>query len=324
MDRRRFLLTSLAGAFAAPLAAKAQQPRKAPRIGILILQPASPAVQRLLDTFRDGLRAHGWTDATLEYRYAEGKPEQLPDLVAELIRLRVDLIVTTTGRATVEAKKLTTTIPIVMTTSGDAIAQGAVASLARPGGNVTGVTMSAPELTQKQLELLKQALPGVSRLAVIRCGGPASAVGGRQWTEVQAVAPRLGLKIRPLTALGPDDVDSVMKTAVKERVDAAFLLSCPVIPSRIADVAIKQRVPMVFTSTSYVQAGGLMAYGPALTEAYRRAAEYVDKILRGARPADLPVEQPTQFELAINLKTAKALGLTIPPSLLARADQVIE
>jgi len=305
----------------APLAAWAQA-GKAPRIGILILQPASPTLLQRLDAFRDGLRAHGWADAALEYRYAEGKPERLPDLVADLIRLKVDVIVTTTGSGAAQARKLTSTIPIVMASSGDAVVQGVVASLARPGGNVIGLTNSAPDLTQKQLELFKEALPGISRIAVIRCGR--NAVIDREWSEVQKAAPTLGLQVRPLMAHGPDDVDDMIRAAVKERAGAVFLLSCPAFPPRIADVATKQRLPTMYTSTIYVQAGGLMAYAPNLTESYHRAATYVDKILRGAKPGDLPVEQPSKFELVINLKTAKALGLTIPQSVLGRADRVIE
>jgi putative ABC transport system substrate-binding protein len=310
---------------AAPLAAEAQQAGQVWRIGVLILQPTSPTLHQRLDAFRDGLRAHGWVEGAgiaLEYRYAEGKPERLPDLVAELIRLRVDVLVTTTGAAALAAKKATTTIPIVMTGSGDALAQGLAASLARPGGNVTGITVSSPDLTQKQLQLLKQALPRVARVAVIR--SPGGAVTEREWREVQIAAPALGLHVEPLIVHAPDDVDMVVSAAARRRADALFVLDIPGLPPRIAEVAAKQRLPTMFTLTTYAQAGGLMAYGPNQTALYRRAAGYVDKILRGAKPADLPVEQPTKFELVMNLKTAKALGLTIPQSLLLRADQVIE
>jgi putative ABC transport system substrate-binding protein len=325
MDRRRFLLTSLAGALAAPLAAEAQQQGKVWRIG-LIRGSAPPPAE--IEALRQGLRDLGYVEREnliIETRWADGKEERLPSLVAELIRLKVDLIVSSAPAATQAAKKATTTIPIVLVTVADPVAFGFVQSLSRPGGNLTGFAFMHPELSGKRLELLKVAVPKLSRLAVLWNG--ANPYKAADMKEVQTAANASGVTLQSLPVKGPEDLEGAFGAAKRERADALITLEDPFTiahRARIVELARTHRLPALYGRRVYVDAGGLMSYGPDPIEQYRRAALYVDRIFKGAKPADLPVEQPTKFEFVIHLKTAKALGLTIPPSLLARADQIIE
>jgi putative ABC transport system substrate-binding protein len=331
MDRRRFLLTSVAAAFAAPLATEAQQAGKVYRIGFIGNSPlnTSAVSSRFHEAFRQGLRERGWVEGrntVIEWRFAEGRIERLPDLAAELVRLKVDLIVTTAGGpAARAAKQATTTIPIVAVAISDPVGQGLVASLARPGGNVTGLATLYPELAVKRLGLLKETLPGVSRVAVLwNAANPGNVIILR---GVQAAARTLGVTLQLREVRGPDDFETAFAKMSGERSDALMILDDPLLfhhQVSIVDFAARKRLPAMYPFRESVEAGGLIAYSVNLSELHRRAAYYVDKILKGADPGELPFEQPTNFELVINLKTAKALGLTIPPSLLARADQVIE
>jgi putative ABC transport system substrate-binding protein len=310
---------------AVPLAAQGQQAEKVYRIGYLSLPPLDVR----LDSFREGLRDLGYVEGrniVFEIRSAEGKPDRLPDLAADLVRRKVDLIATATGTTAVAAKKATQTIPIVMLGSGDAVRQGLATSLARPGGNVTGLTMISPELSRKRVELLREMLPQVSRVGVLWCG-PADAVPKQEWAETKAAADALGVRLTSLEAHGREDLASAFASAATQRVEAVLGFDCPrLIQSAplIAQLSLKHRLPGMFPFPAHPRAGSLMSYGARAEEAPRRAATYVDKILKGAKPGELPIEQPTKFELVINLKTARALGLTLPPSLLVRADQVIQ
>ncbi len=325
MDRRAFL--GALGLLAAPVAIEAQPPRKPARIGRL-----SPSLEQtdapLLDAFRKGMREFGWIDGqtfTVEDRFAEGKPERLPELVADLVRQRVDVILAGSVPGALAAKNATTTIPVVMVTTGDPVAGGLVVNLARPMGNLTGVTGLGQELSAKRLEVLKGAMPGLSRVAVLT--NPASAYTGPFLKERERIARVLRVRLRVLEADSPDELRPAFATMASERAGALMVLTdIMFITNRraIVDLAARYRLPTVYGEREYVNDGGLMSYGASLEDMYRRAAFYVDRILKGARPADLPIEQPTKFELVLNLKTAKALGLTIPPSLLQRADQVIE
>ena len=305
----------------------AQQAKKVFRIGYL--GNARPAAGLTLkDPFFLGLREHGWIEVqniVIERRYWENRIEQLPALVDELIRLNVDLIVTSTGAAALAAKKATTIIPIVMIGSADAVAQGLVASLARPGGNVTGMTAITPDVTAKQLKLLKEAFPKVSRVAVLTCPRRGLEGGSRSWIEVQAPAQVLKMYPQFLDVRGPEDIVGAFQEAIRKRADALLVLSCPMIPSsETVDLATKSRLPAMYGHRRFVEPGGLIMYGASEADLSRQAAVYVDKILRGAKPADLPVQQPLKFELVINLKSAKQIGVTIPPEVLFWADEVIE
>ena len=329
MHRRRFLAGTGAVLLAAPLATEAQQATTIARIGWLGTQAAGGP--HLLEAFRQGLRDLGYTEGrnvVIEYRYSAGKSEQLPALAAELVALKVDVIVAANTPAALAAKRATRTIPIVCPAFPDPVATGLVTSFARPGGNVTGLSFFGPELVGKRMELLKQAMPGISRVAVLLV--PTDVAEGQGEATLKAAevaARRLGVRLQIVEARGPGDIDRAFSDMTKERADALTLLGGRMLfeeRGRVVRLAAKKRLPAVYGLKEYVDVGGLMAYGPNVQELFRRAATYVDKILRGAKPADLPVEQPTKFELVINLKTAKALGLTIPPSLLARADQVIE
>ena len=326
MDRRTFLCGLTLGPFAAPLAAEAQQAGRVPRIGFISMR-LGPSDNAQLDGFRQGLRDLGYLEGrnvVLEIRYAGDRFEKLPDLAAELVRLKVDVIVTQSGVAGIAAKEATQTIPIVMASSGDAVRQGLVVSLARPGGNVTGLTMISPELSQKRLELLRELFPKLSRVGVLWCAS--GAVADTEWTETLAAADILKVKLSSLEVRGPQDLASAFVSAARQRLEAIIVFDCSLLhPSaaRITELSMKNRLPALYPYSIYIAAGGLMSYGPDLRDAAHRAAAYVDKILKGAKPADLPVEQPTKFEFVINLKTAKALGLTIPPSLLQRADEII-
>jgi len=327
VDRRRFLLTSLAWTLATPLAAGAPQAGKVWRIGVL--ETTSPSLNTTnLDAFRQGLRELGYVEGrnfVIEYRSADGRPERFPSLASELVRLRVDLIVTRGTPAVLAAKKATGSIPIVLATSADPAGFGVVSGLARPGTNVTGLSTIAVELAAKRLELLKEAIPRIARIAELaNMSSPASA---SQWRQIEVAARSLGLEPQLLDVRASADFARAFDTAINQRADAIIVANDTLTQShliRIVDLSAKHRLPSIYASREFVDAGGLMAYGPNFTDLYRRAATYVDKILKGAKPADLPIEQPTKFELVINLKTAKALGLTIPPSVLARADQVIE
>jgi putative ABC transport system substrate-binding protein len=314
--------------FALPLAADAQPAGKVPRIGFLTLTSSSdrPALR---DSFRQRLRELGWVEGqniVIEHRFADGRIDRLADLAAELVRLKVDLLVSWGTQGVTAARTATETIPIVMIGVRDPAGIGLIASLARPGGNVTGVSGSTGlEWVAKQLELLKETVPRVQRVAIL--SNPTNAYHALAIKEANVAARSLGVQLQLLEARGPNEFDGVFAAMVKERVGALLVLSDAVLNShrtRVADLAARSRLPAAYGVRESVEAGGLMSYGPSFLDSFRRAATYVDKILKGAKPADLPVEQPTAFELVINMKTAKALGLTIPQSLLLRADHVIE
>jgi ABC-type uncharacterized transport system substrate-binding protein len=315
------------GLFAATFAADAQQPAKPPRIGYLG-GGSSSAARHLLEAFRQGLRELGYMEGqnlTIDYRWAEGRPDQLPGLAEELVRLKVDVIVTHGAVATRAARRATAAIPIVFASSGDAVATGLVASLARPGGNVTGLTIIAPELAGKRLELLREAIPRFTRLAVL--WNSANPVVVPEFKETQVAARTLGVQIQSLEVTDPGGFAGAFSDMRGKRPGALIVLSDAMFLSQNAQIvglAAKSRLPAMYAESEFIVAGGLMSYGSNLVVQYRRAATYVDKILRGAKPADLPVEQPTKFELVINVKTAKALGIEIPQSILVRADKVIE
>jgi putative ABC transport system substrate-binding protein len=306
--------------------AHAQQPTKIPRIGFV--GAASPyAIAARIEAFRQGLRELGYVEGRniiIEYRYAEGKYDRLPALAAELVRLKVDIIITGSEPATRAAKEATVTIPIVMTQVGDPVGSGFVASLARPGGNITGSSTLDPELSGKRLELLKEIVPRLSRVAVLGTStNPGSAQSLR---ETELAAGAFGVKLQYLDVLDPKDIETAFRAASKGRAEAVLMLGGPVLTSRrtqVVDLAVKSRLPVIYTQSEYVEDGGLMSYGVSQNDLNRRAATYVDKILKGAKPADLPVEQPKKFEFIINLKAAKQIGLTVPPNVLARADRVI-
>ncbi len=331
MTTRRAFIGTLAGALlTAPLAAEAQQAAKVARLGFLALNPA--ANPHLHEAFRQGLRDLGYVEGrnlVIEYRSAEGKPERLPALAAELVALKVDVIVTGGGAPTaLAAKQATRTLPIVFASTGDPVTDGLVTSLGRPGGNVTGSSNFVPELVGKHLEQLTQAVPGVSRVAVLWQPGALGERTAKDMLKGAEVAARaLGVRLQIVEARGPADIDRAFSDMTRARAGALTALGSAMFNSerrRLVDLAAKNRLPAVYPLREFVDAGGLMSYGPSLADLFRRAATYVDKILKGAKPGDLPVEQPTKFELIINLKTAKALGLTIPPSLLQRADEVLQ
>jgi putative ABC transport system substrate-binding protein len=314
---------------AAPLDAEAQQAAKIPRIGYLANNPA--ASPHLLEAFRQGLRDLGYVQGrnlVIEYRDAEGKLERFPALAAELVALKVDVIVTGNTPAALAAKQATRTTPIVFAGAADPVSSGLVSGLARPGGNVTGLSSLTPELVGKCLELLKQAVPGVSRVAVLWHPGDLDERTDKDMLKGAEVAARaLGVRLQFVEVRGPDDFDRAFSDMT--RAHAGALTALPSVMffnerRRLLDLAAKNRLPAVYIAREFVDAGGLMSYGPNVADLLRRAATYVDKILKGTKPGDLPVEQPTKFELVINLKTAKALGLTIPQSVLGRADHIIE
>jgi len=328
--RREFIGTLAGGLAAASFAAEAQQAAKVARIGYLGTNlTAGP---RSLEAFRQGLRDLGYVEGrnvVIEYRDAEGKFERFPALAAELVALKVDVIVVGATPQALAARQATRTIPIVFASAADPVASGLATSLARPGGNVTGLSTASSELVGKRLEQLKQAVPGVSRVAVLwqPQGVPGERTRKDMLKEAEVAARTLGVGLQFVEVRGPADFERAFSDMASARAGALTVLGSPMFVSerrRLVDLAAKTRLPAVYTAREYVDAGGLMSYGPDLNEMFRRAATYVDKILKGAKPADLPVEQPRKFELAINLKTAKALGLTIPPSVLGRADQVIE
>jgi putative ABC transport system substrate-binding protein len=330
VNRRVFIGILAGGLLAAPLAAGAQPAGTVYRVGFLGNTPPTndPASLRVAGSFVQGLRESGWVEGQntiIEWRYSDGRMERFPDLAAELVRLKVDVIVTVAAPAARAAKQATTTIPIVAIALSDPVGQGLIASLAEPGGNITGFATLFPELAAKRLALLKETLPRISRVAVLRnVANPGNVF---LWKEVQVAGRTLGVTLHSGEVRGPDDFQGAFATMIKERPQGLLILDDPLFfqyRTSIVDFAAKHRLPTMHSFRESVEAGGLMTYSVSLTDLYRRAAHSVDKILKGAKPADLPVEQPTKFELVINLKTAKALGLTIPPSLLQRADQVIE
>jgi ABC-type uncharacterized transport system substrate-binding protein len=325
VDRRRFLLTSLACALAAPLAAGAQPTGKAWRIGVLmnLYPPDADPPQALRKALRDLGYIEG-QNLVIDWRYQLGQGDRLPTLAAELVRLEPHIIVADATGAVRAAMQATSTIPIVMTSSADAVGSGLVPNLGRPGRNVTGVTIMLEEMSAKRLQLLKGAVPNVSRVAVL--WDPNLPWHPAMVKKVEAAAPSFRLQPIAIAVRSRGDFGNAFAEITSARVDALFVSETmtPLARRQIVDFAAKNRQPTMFMNRDYVTAGGLMSYAPDFPDAFRRAAQYVDKILKGARPGDLPVEQPTKFELVINLKTAKALGLTIPQSLLLRADEVIQ
>jgi putative tryptophan/tyrosine transport system substrate-binding protein len=309
--------------------AEAQQPKRVPRIGYLNDSPLGSFPKIRAEAFRQGLRELGYEEGKniiIEWRYGDGKQDRVSDPAAELVRLKVEVIVTGGPISTRRAKEATVTIPIVMAQDADPVGSGFVASLARPGGNITGLSTLAPELNGKRLDLLREIVPKLSRVAVL---GTSTQPGNEQsLKEVELAAKAFGVKLQYLNVLSSKDVDTAFRAATKGRADAVLmLLAGPVFnPSRtpIIELAVKNRLPVIYRNRADVEAGGLVSYGVDLTNLYRRAATYVNKILKGAKPADLPVEQPIKFEFIINLKAAKQIGLTIPPNVLVRADKVIK
>jgi putative ABC transport system substrate-binding protein len=309
--------------------AEAQQPNKVPRIGYLIVPALSSDTSARIEAFRQGLGELGYVEGkniVIDYRYGEGKTERFPDLATELDQLRVDVIVVAGATATRAAKNVTKLIPIVMANSTDPVALGLVASLARPGGNITGLTNLAPELGGKRLELLKEIVPQLARVAVL--GDPSSPSHAPGWRETESAARSLRVQVQSLEVREPNpDFAGAFSAITRYRADALLTLSQPLIRvyrEQIIDFTAKRRIPAIFHTREFVEAGGLMSYAPSSTDLFRRAATYVDKILKGTKPADLPVEQPIKFEFIVNLKAAKQIGLTIPPNVLVRADRVIK
>jgi putative tryptophan/tyrosine transport system substrate-binding protein len=329
---RRAFIGALAGVFVAPLAAEAQPPAKAPRIGYLVTGSLeSPDTRTLLDAFRQGLRERGYAEGqniVIEYRAAHGSIEGFPDLAADLVRLRVALILAPNTPAARAVKQATTTIPVVVPIMGDPVGDRLVASLAKPGGNITGLTFLGPELVPKRLEVLKEALPRASR--VVGLWHPAAFSQGTtkgMLSQTETAARTLGVQLQLVEVRRPDELDHAFSTMTRQHTDALLVFPSSMLFTerrRVAGLAEKHRLPSMFAVKEFVELGGLLSYGASLPDLFRRAATYVDKILKGAKPGDLPIEQPTKFELVINLKTAKALGLTMPPSLLQRADEVIQ
>jgi len=323
MDRRTFVGTLTFGLLATPLVAEAQQAGKVWRIGLI-----SVSSRKEHAAFFDRLRELGYVEGgnlAVERRYSEGSVERFPELAAELVRLKVDLIVVDTTPAALAVKRLTSTIPVVFPTAIDPVAAGLAASLARPGANFTGLTTEAPDLTAKRLQLLKEVIPGLSRVAVL--WNAANSATARSWAEAQQTARAQGLTLQSQEVRGPTDFERVFAVMAREHPRAFLLITDGLTLQHaqpIVDFVTRNRIPSMFDHPDLAATGALMGYGPSIPDLWRRAALHVDRILKGAKPADLPIEQPTKFELVINLKTAKALGLTIPPSLLLRADQVIE
>jgi putative ABC transport system substrate-binding protein len=325
MKRREFI-TLLGGVVAWPLAARAQQSGKLPTIGIL--GSGTPATQsHWYAAFVQRLRELGWTDGrtvAIEHRWAEGRDERGAEIAAEFVRRKVDVIVTSATTLVVAAKQATSVIPIVFAAAGDPVGTGLVASLARPGGNATGLSIQQTDVAAKRLELLREVVPGLGRLAILaNVGGPAVVLDMR---EVQATARTLGVEVITLEIRRGEDIASAFE-ALKGRADALYVVIDPLVTThriRINTLALGARLPTMYGSREGVEAGGLMSYGANFPDLFRRAADFVDKILRGAKPGDIPVEQPTKFDLIINVTTAKAIGLEIPPTLLATADEVIE
>jgi putative ABC transport system substrate-binding protein len=326
MQRRKFIALAVGVAAAWPLAALAQQTGRFYRVGFLWDGP--DVFPDALEAFRQGLRELGYVDGrniVIDYKWAEGKPERMRELAEELVRLKVDVIMAPSSIYTAAAKRATTTIPIIFMSHADPLGSSHVASLARPGGNITGLSLMMTETNVKGLELLKEAVPGISRVAVIF--DPATPSHGPGLKAVKAAGPALGLRVQSVPVRSATEYDSAFTAIVGERADAVLVLSTPLFiagAKRLAELCLAHKLPSRFGPKHHVQEGGLMSYSPDRADLWRRGAIYVDKILRGIDPADLPVQQPTKFELVINLKTAKSIGLAIPPAFLARADEVIE
>jgi putative ABC transport system substrate-binding protein len=331
----RFIITLVLALLVAPLAAAAP-PGKVSRIAFLFAgSPTRPTMSTAIqEAFRQRLQELGWIhgqNLAVEFRWAEWRFERLPTLATELVQLPVDLIAVGSGLELLAAKQATRTIPIVMVLALDAVEQGCVASLAQPGANVTGVTAMTADLNQKRLELLKELVPGSARMAVLACQDPAPGQGLRMpaaqgWGAMQHTARTLGVHLQPLEVRAPEDYDEAFAAAIRARAEAMVVFACYFNLwnwQRVVTLAAHHRLPAIYYAREWVAPGGLMSYGPSLPDMARRAATYADKILKGAKPGDLPVEQPTTFELVINLKTAQAMGLTIPPALLFQATEVI-
>ena len=326
MRRRDFIAVIVTAAFSWSLSVRAEEPTKIARIGFLGLAPASASASRV-EALQAGLRDLGWIEGKnieFEFRWAE-RVDQLPDLVAELVRMNVDIIFAPSSTFVEPARKATRTIPIVFAIHADPVGLGHVASLAHPGGNMTGLTMVHTEIAEKELEILKQTLPHASRIGVL--WNPTTPSAPRVLNAVEAAGQKLGVQLRPMPVRTVEDFEGVFAAMSQEQVDAFFDISSPLTYSqrvRFAEIALEHRLPGMFGLTANTEAGGLMSYSPDINDLHRRAAAYIDKILRGAKPADLPVEQASKFELVLNLKTAKALGVEFPPIVLARADKMIE
>jgi putative ABC transport system substrate-binding protein len=324
--KRRVFISGAVAVLAAPLAAEAQQPLKVAQVGIFAA--GGPGFQADFEPFRQRLRELGYVEdqtLALVVRYAEGRAERYSEVAAELVRLRVDVIVVQGNVALAALKQATRTIPIVMAQIGDPVGAGFVASLARPGGNITGLSNMAEGVSAKWVELLKEVAPKATRLAVLL--DPQNVAHANMWSEIQRAGRTLSVTPLAWEAPGPDEIERAFSALGTERIGAVIILPHPTAllhRSQIVGLLTKHRLPAIYPFRAFAEAGCLMTYGPNMADLWRRAADFVDKILKGAKPADLPVDQPTKFELVINLKTAKALGLTIPPSLLQRADQVIE
>ena len=327
MNKRLLWIVTLL-LFAASTFAQAQQPAKIPRVGILFIGGRD---QPHLEAFKQGLRERGYTEGkniVLEYRYAEGKVDRLPSLAAELVQLKVDVIVTTSGNSARAATEATKTIPIVLTTGADPVKTGLAESLAKPGGNVTGFSIIEEDLSGKRVEILKETFPKMTRVAYlwtpVAVAYPAS--GNLSYDQVQKATKAVGVQLLSYKVSSLAEIEKAFADMPKVRPDALLVLQSPLMTlnsKKIVELALKQRLAGMYPTRQFAEEGGLMAYGPLIGDLYRRAAIYVDKILKGAKPAELPIEQPTKFELVINLKTAKQIGLTIPPNILARADRVI-
>jgi putative ABC transport system substrate-binding protein len=327
MNKKIISLALGAMLFSLGLLAEAQQRGKIPRIGYMS-QQSQAAESTRLEGFHAGLRDLGYVEEkniAIEYRFADDKGDRLPDLAAELVRLKVNVMVGVGTQALQAAKQATTAIPIVFVGSTDPVALGLVASFARPGGNITGMTLGGPELYGKRLELLKETVPRLSRAAFL--WNPANPAAHLALKETRASAQALGLQIQSLEVRGPNDIEDAFEAAIRARASALIVGQTPPMTThrkQIVDLAVKSRLPAIYGQPEFVEDGGLMSYATNFRELWRRAAYYVDRILKGTKPADLPVEQPTKFELVINLKTAKQIGLTIPPNVLVRADKVIK
>ena len=327
MRKKDFLIALCAMLLALSLPAEGQQPKEIPRLGFLSAGSSSVYSSRN-EAFRQGLRDLGYAEGkniTIDYRFAEGKLERLPDLAAELVRLKVDILVTAGVPQLLAAKHATSTIPIVAAGAGDLLSTGLVASLSRPGGNITGLTSVVADVVGKQLELLREAVPKLTRVGVL--WDAADPGGARNFKLMEVTAQALGVQVQRLEVRGPDEFESAFRAATGARAHAMMILQSNLTNThlkRIVELAAKSRLATMLGESGLMDAGGLMSYGPNYAHLFRRAATYVDKILKGAKPAYLPVEQPTKFEFVINLKTAKQIGLTIPPNVLARADKVIK
>jgi putative ABC transport system substrate-binding protein len=329
MQRREFITLVGGAAVMWPSRVRAQQAKQMRRIGVLMpLSRSDPEAKRVSDSFTQGLQKLGWSEGkniSFEMRYSEGRPERLPALAAELVQADIDVVVVWAAQAVDAARNATSTIPIVITGVGDALGGGYIASLAHPGGNITGLTLAATDQSTKRLQLIQQIAPDTVRVAVIWNN---KASGHRfQMKELEPAAPSLGIMLQSLPVPGADDIDAALRSAEQASAQALFVMEDPMIQSnrtRIAEFALRKHWPSIGEFRPIVDAGGLMSYGPNNIDLWRRAASYVDKIFKGANPGDLPVEQPIKFELVINLKTARAIGVTVPTILLATADDLIE